>query len=62
VPPLEVTLKPGEEKVVTTPASDEPSDAPRYCKFVVEGLRSNYRASVLVWESGRGSISALPAE
>jgi hypothetical protein len=62
VVPLDVTLQPGEEKVVTAPASEEPSDAPRYCKFIVEGLRSNYRASVLVREPGRGSISALPAE
>ena|SRR5262245_54431120 len=62
VPPVEVTLNPGEEKVATAQASDTASDAPRYCQFVVEGGRSNYRASALVREPGRGSISALPAE
>jgi len=53
-----VTLKPGTEKVVSVPVNL----APRYCKFEVEGKRSNYRASVLVREPGRGSISALAAE
>ena len=53
-----VTLKPGTEKVVSVPANL----APRYCKFEVEGKRSNWRGSVLVREPGRGSISALAAE
>ena len=58
VEPVSVTLQPGEERVATAPASDEP----RYCKFVVEGARFNYRASVLVRKGGEGSISALSAE
>lgn len=62
LPPVTVTLQPGEERVAVAPASDVPSDAPRYCKFIVEGNPSNYRASVLVEEPGVGSISALPAE
>jgi hypothetical protein len=53
-----VSLAPGTEKVVTVPANL----APRYCKFEVDGKRSNFRASILVREPGRGSISALPAE
>lgn len=53
-----VTLAPGTEKVVTV----APNLAPRYCKFEVEGRRSDFRASILVREPGRGSISALPAE
>jgi hypothetical protein len=55
---VSVTLSPGEEKVATVPASDEP----RYCKFVVEGARVNFPASVLVRQEGVGSISALPAQ
>jgi hypothetical protein len=39
-----VTLKPGTEEVASVPASDQP----RYCKFVVEGVKHHYRASVLV--------------
>jgi hypothetical protein len=62
LPPVEATLKPGEERVAVAPASASPSDAPRYCKFIVEGKPSNYRASVLVEQPGVGSISALPAE
>ena len=62
VPTVEATLNPGEERVATAQASDSPTDAPRYCKFVVEGGRTNYRASALVREPGRGSISALAAE
>jgi hypothetical protein len=53
-----VTLAPGTEKVVTVPSNL----APRYCRFEVEGRRSDFRASILVREPGRGSISALPAE
>jgi|GEM_PF-5304033 len=58
LPPVEVTLNPGEEKVATAPAGL----SPRYCKFDVEGGRSFFRASVLVREPDVGSISALPAE
>ncbi len=54
----DVILNPGEERVVTVPASDEP----RYCRFIVEGGRAQYRASVLVRDPNAGSISALPAE
>jgi hypothetical protein len=53
-----VRLAPGTEKVVTV----APNLAPRYCRFEVEGRRSDFRASILVREPGRGSISALPAE
>jgi hypothetical protein len=53
-----VQLAPGTEKVVTVASNL----APRYCKFEVEGRRSDFRASILVREPGRGSISALPAE
>ncbi len=53
-----VRLAPGTERVVTV----APNFAPRYCKFEVEGRRSDFRASILVREPGRGSISALPAE
>jgi hypothetical protein len=38
------------------------SEGPRYCKFIVEGARSNYRGSVLTRQVGGGSISALSAE
>jgi hypothetical protein len=58
VDPVSVTLQPGEERVATAEASVEP----RYCKFVVEGARFYYRASVLVRKDGEGSISALAAE
>jgi hypothetical protein len=59
---LDVTLQPGSERVVTAPASDSPEKAPRYCKFTVEGRAAEFRASILVREPGRGSISALAAE
>jgi hypothetical protein len=52
-----VTLNPGEEKVATVLASEEP----RYCKFVVDGSRIHFRGTVLVRQEGVGSISALPA-
>ncbi len=53
-----VKLAAGTERVVTV----QPNLAPRYCKFEVEGRRSDFRASILVREPGRGSISALSAE
>jgi hypothetical protein len=56
------TLDPGQERVATVQANTDPALAPRYCKFEVEGGRSHYRASALVRELGRGSISALSAE
>jgi hypothetical protein len=55
VPPLEVTLAPGEEKV----ARAEAKRLGRYCKFVVPAPKSDFRASVLVFEPGVGAISAL---
>jgi hypothetical protein len=58
IPPVEVTLQPGTEEVASVPAGENP----RYCKFVVEGWRFNFRASILVRKPGFGSISALPAE
>jgi hypothetical protein len=51
------TLEPLTERVVTSPASEEP----RYCQFVVEGSKSNYRGSALVREPITGTQSALPA-
>lgn len=58
IPPVEVTLQPGTEEVASMPASENP----RYCTFVVEGRRFDFRASILVRKPGFGSISALPAE
>ena len=54
----DVVLTPFTEKVVTTPAAA----LARFCRFTVEGRTSHYRASILVREPGRGSISALAAE
>ncbi len=51
-------LAPGTEHVVVVPADQ----APRYCKFIVEGARSNYRGSALTRQVNGGCISALPAE
>ena len=56
--PVVVALYPGTEEVASAPASDKP----RYCKFVVDGTRSNVRASILVRKPGIGSISALSAQ
>jgi len=56
------TLAPGEERVATVPASDDPSEAPRYCKFELNGNKSEFRASILTRTPGFGSISALPAQ
>jgi len=53
-----LTLAAGTERVVTVPAYSQP----RYCKFSVDGLRSDVRGSILVREPGRGSISALAAQ
>ena len=55
VGPLQVTLAPGEEKV----ARAEADQLGRYCKFTVQGQKSEYRASVLVFQPGVGAISAL---
>lgn len=62
VEPVSAMLNPGEERVATAAASDDPSEAPRYCKFVVEGSRTDYRGSALVRKEGEGSISAIAAE
>ena len=53
-----VTLDPGTEEVATVLASE----SPRYCKFVVEGTRYHFRASILVRQEDVGSISALAAQ
>jgi hypothetical protein len=55
---VDVTLSPGAEDVATV----EASEAPRYCKFVVDGGKNHFRASILVRKDGEGSISALSAE
>ena len=57
VGPLAVTLAPGEEKV----ARAEAELLGRYCKFTVPSQKSEYRASVLVFQPGVGAISALSA-
>jgi hypothetical protein len=54
---FDVSLRPFTEKVVTTPATA----LARFCRFSVEGRSDHYRASILVREPGRGSISALAA-
>jgi hypothetical protein len=51
------TLDPGEAAVVTVPASA----SSRYCKFIVEGLRVDFRGSIAVRVPDLGSLSALPA-
>src|SRR5262245_48658249 len=53
-----VTLAPGAELVATVEADAKP----RYCKFIVDGPRAAFRASVLVRDDGGGSISALAAQ
>jgi hypothetical protein len=55
VGPLAVTLAPGEEKVARAGAGL----LGRYCKFVVPAPKSDFRASVLVFEPSVGAISAL---
>ena len=55
---VETTLGPGEEDVARATSDLRP----RYCKFVVQGARQLYRASVLVRQDGVGAISALPAQ
>jgi hypothetical protein len=57
VAPVEVTLAPGEEKVARAKADL----LGRYCKFVVPAPKSDFRASVLVFQPGVGAISALAA-
>ena len=56
------TLAPGEEKVATVPASEDANEAPRYCKFALDGKKADFRASILTRTPGFGSISALPAQ
>ena len=51
------TLDPGEAAVVTVPASA----SPRYCKFIVEGFRVDFRGSIAVRVPGFGSLGALLA-
>jgi hypothetical protein len=55
---VRTTLQPGEEDVARAGADQ----LPRYCKFVVNGKKTDFRASVLVRQDGVGAISALPAE
>jgi hypothetical protein len=56
------SLAPGEERVATVPASADPNEAPRYCKFELDGKKTDFRASILTRTPGFGSISALPAQ
>jgi hypothetical protein len=55
---VDVALHPGAEEVATV----EAHELPRYCKFIVEGAKNHFRASILVRKEGDGSISALAAE
>jgi hypothetical protein len=54
---VETTLEPGEEDVARATSPE----LPRYCKFIVDGTRAEFRASILVRRPGIGSISALSA-
>ena len=44
------------------PSSEDPDEAPRYCKFALDGKTADFRASILTRTPGFGSISALPAQ
>jgi hypothetical protein len=55
---VDVGLDAGAEEVATV----EANELPRYCKFVVDGTKNHFRASILVRKDGDGSISALSAE
>jgi hypothetical protein len=55
---VDVELYPGAEEVATV----EADELPRYCKFVVNGDKYDFRASILVRKDSDGSISALSAE
>jgi len=55
---VDVELYPGAEEVATV----EADELPRYCKFVVDGDKDQFRASILVRKDSDGSISALSAE
>ena len=57
VGPVAVTLAPGEEKVARADANK----LGRYCKFIVPAPKSDFRASVLVFQEGVGATSALAA-
>lgn len=54
---VETTLDPGEEDVARATSPEQP----RYCKFIVDGTRQEFRASILVRKNGVGALSALPA-
>lgn len=54
---VETTLDPGEEDVARATSDEQP----RYCRFVVTGPKADFRASVLIRQTGVGAISALPA-
>jgi hypothetical protein len=55
---VDVALDPGAEEVATV----EANELPRYCRFIVDGGKNHFRASILVRKDGDGSISALSAE
>lgn len=58
VPPVTITLAAGEEGVSR---ADSPL-APRYCKFVVQGHKNDFRGSAVIQQAGVGTISAIAAE
>jgi hypothetical protein len=52
------TLDPGDTAVATVPASA----SPRYCQFLIEGVRVHFRGAIVVRMPGLGALSALPAQ
>jgi hypothetical protein len=55
---IDTTLEPGEEDVARATSDEQP----RYCKFIVDGRKLDFRGSILVRKNGVGAISALPAQ
>ena len=55
---VQTTLDPGKEDVARADAAK----SPRYCRFVVDGPRGDFRASILVRDEALGAVSALPAQ
>ena len=54
---VQTILDPGKEDVARTTSAQ----LGRYCKFIVDGKKSDFRGSILVRKKGIGAISALPA-
>jgi len=58
------TVEPGRNRFVSAPATviNDVNNFPRYCKFIVEGGKTNYRASACVFQSLVGCIATIPAD